>query len=1008
MKLKLESLGLMRAVLLATLFQSFGNFAAPAAPAPGEYTVVARGPNERIWERIDWQTNSASGVIRKVPHRYVELSTGISRLVGEKWVDAKPDIEVTPTGAQAVDAQHSVFFLENINTLGAIQFVTPDGIRLKSNVLGLSYWDSATGRSVFIAETRDSDGQLLPSNHEALYPDAFDGGFRADLLYVNSVSGFEQFVVLREQPPAPTAFAMDPATTFLQVVTEFLEPPVPQVVIVPGRTDSDEYLSFGVMQMGRGEAFAVGSETNHIPVTKHWVTLEGRRCLVEQIPFAAAREQLGSLPLPAPRSASSGAQSNLKHRQVANRISLPIQRVAKRLQPSLRLANSEPSRAGFAMDYSIVTVQTNRVFQGDVTYFVTNSITLAGSNVFEGGTVIKFATNSSLVIAPSSTTPTATFCSSAYHPIYLTSKDDNSAGETISGSTGSPVGYYASTALMFGGLSPIVPALGSTRIAYARQAISVSGMSLSISDGQFINCQEGVAAGGGTVTIRNALFSNVATNFVSSGSLVVDAENVTFSQCSYLGSGGSDSSVSLTNCILANVTNLTAGSLITSADYNAFYQTTSFGNHIAPSVSSPPFQVVGAGNFYLAPDCPYRNAGTWNVNSALMGGLAKKTTFPPIVYAYTYLPLNACNLSPQAQRDSDTPDLGWHYDPIDYALGWTAVTNPGVVTLTPGAVVATFGTNSGTYGLGLLSGGGISAQGTPTALARIVSFNTVQEQPASGWTEPTSGMVFDGFGGVPGSVANFRFTDFSSLAQRVYILNMGDVIANLQDCQLHSGSLASYPPTLNLTNCLLERVYSSLWQSDSAQPVIRDNSFFGGTFDFLPFSATNAIIQDNLFDSTVIPEDLTSSGYIGGHNASITNCDHMKPAYASDIVLANTPQYQVGPLGNFYRLSSSILFDADTNTTAAQVGLYHYTTITNLVSGYEIKETNSWLDVGYHYVAVDSNTNAIDSNGDGIPDYASDANGNGTVDSAEIGWNITGDLGLSVLITKPKNGSLIP
>jgi hypothetical protein len=91
------------------------------------------------------------------------------------------------------------------------------------------------------------------------------------------------------------------------------------------------------------------------------------------------------------------------------------------------------------------------------------------------------------------------------------------------------------------------------------------------------------------------------------------------------------------------------------------------------------------------------------------------------------------------------------------------------------------------------------------------------------------------------------------------------------------------------------------------------------------------------------------------------------------------------------------------NTNANLLGLYHFTTQTN-----QVKETNSVVDIGYHYVAVDANGNPIDTNSDGIPDYWEDANGNGLVDSGEIGWNIYGDLGLKVLITRPRNGTTLP
>jgi hypothetical protein len=60
-------------------------------------------------------------------------------------------------------------------------------------------------------------------------------------------------------------------------------------------------------------------------------------------------------------------------------------------------------------------------------------------------------------------------------------------------------------------------------------------------------------------------------------------------------------------------------------------------------------------------------------------------------------------------------------------------------------------------------------------------------------------------------------------------------------------------------------------------------------------------------------------------------------------------------------------------------------------------------------VACGTNNLPLDSNGDGIPDYLEDANGNGLVDSGEIAWtNVPGDLGLTVVITQPANNSKLP
>jgi hypothetical protein len=81
-------------------------------------------------------------------------------------------------------------------------------------------------------------------------------------------------------------------------------------------------------------------------------------------------------------------------------------------------------------------------------------------------------------------------------------------------------------------------------------------------------------------------------------------------------------------------------------------------------------------------------------------------------------------------------------------------------------------------------------------------------------------------------------------------------------------------------------------------------------------------------------------------------------------------------LGAYYQATNSPLINKG-STTADQLGLYQYTVTTNLINGLEIKETNSIVDLGYHYVAVNSNGIPICTSGDGIPDYLADVNGNG-------------------------------
>ena len=99
------------------------------------------------------------------------------------------------------------------------------------------------------------------------------------------------------------------------------------------------------------------------------------------------------------------------------------------------------------------------------------------------------------------------------------------------------------------------------------------------------------------------------------------------------------------------------------------------------------FQTVGAGANYLATNSPYRNAGTTNIDPTLLASLRQKTTYPPNLL--TGAITNTTVLSPAIQRDTDTPDIGYHYDPIDYLVDNLAITNA-TLTLTNGVALATY------------------------------------------------------------------------------------------------------------------------------------------------------------------------------------------------------------------------------------------------------------------------------------------------------------------------------
>ena len=157
-------------------------------PAPTLYNVVKRDANSRIWERTIYE-KAPNGMNVPKKHRLVELATGMNYYNSSgQWVESKEEIELTPKGAIARQGQYQVKFASNLNSAGAIDQQTADGKRLRSNVLGLAYYDTATGKSALIAQVQDSQGQLVSAN-QVLYRNAFEG-MNADVRYIYKKGSF--------------------------------------------------------------------------------------------------------------------------------------------------------------------------------------------------------------------------------------------------------------------------------------------------------------------------------------------------------------------------------------------------------------------------------------------------------------------------------------------------------------------------------------------------------------------------------------------------------------------------------------------------------------------------------------------------------------------------------------------------------------------------------------------------------------------------------------------------
>ena len=967
-------------------------------PLGATYSIVARAANHRIWQGVVASTD-ALGRVSYLTNSYTELAAGMYYMDTQsgQWTESQELVESFPGGAIARHGQHQVMFANDLATAGAIDMQTPDGKRLVSHIIGLSYFDTSTGTNVLIAEVTNCIGRILPPN-QVIYESAFSE-LNASVRYTYTRDGFEQDVILLEAPPAPEEYGLNPATTRLGVLTEFVNPPQPatqtRVLTQSDGTEAvDETLDFGVMQVGSGRAFLLGPSGAGpgITVSKQWLKLEGRDFLVEEIPVPALLKAIESLPKNQGASLKSrGRTVQLAQGRAALPLvpsslttsalwSLPAPKAAKADTNLMHLAKARLPERGLLLDYYFTMISTNSfTFQSDTTYYVSGNVSLSGTTVCEGGTVIKFTNSPTAKLSMSG----PLVCKAGqYRPIIMTSKNDNTVGLSISGSTGSPTNYNGATYLEDNNSQ--TNTYQYLRLSYAGIGLSAAIFSNGVWHCQFVKCGTAVnASGSGTVALHNVLMTQCTNGVITTGTL--SAEHLTADQCVTLLAGTGSSGV-LTNSLLTAVTAVTNMSLYNSAQLSS---------------GSGVYQAVGAASYYLADGSTNRNAGTRNISTQLLSDLKLRTTYPPIVL--TNRITTDTTLTPQAQRDTDVPDLGYSYDPLDYVVSGLQLTN--ALVLTNGVALGAYGSCDGIISYGnSVTHGTIVSQGLTDRLNYIVHYNTVQEQTTTNWAALYSASTVNLCS--PYAGAQFSFTGWSIPgALRAHFLTAGNSLTIwFKNCQFSGGTISVAESSVALTNCLFERVTVSFNDDeDIGHWYLQNNLFRGGSLsyrmNYFP-NGTRGLAYDNVFDRTTI-----SSGngtFTNGYNAYITNCSKLSSSQGNDRILTNSPVYQTSYLGRYYYPTNDGMLSTLINMGsryATNVGLYHFTTTTN-----QVKEGGTIVDIGFHYVAVDPSTGQpYDTDGDGVPDYLEDANGNGVATDDPTSWLIynspnalTGGNGLQV------------
>jgi hypothetical protein len=693
-------------------------------------------------------------------------------------------------------------------------------------------------------------------------------------------------------------------------------------------------------------------------------------------------------------------------------------------------------------NYNLVPILDSRqdyTFKSGKTYYIAAQTTFYGKTTIEGGAVIKPDWYSGGGIQIIGTLDCKT---EPYLPAILTSVDDDSVGEVLgfSGQDGPPfteangIPYLDMTYAQSNSVSNL-------RICFADQGVTtpVASRRLDVWDCQFVQCNYGivnlVAGTGAKNSLHNVLFAACgAAVGASSNSVAIDGEQVTADVSDFCAANATPSSIALTNSIYWGTT-LTASSLSTinvaQSPNNTNFVSEGYGSYYLAANSS--LHNAGTANISSRLQSELQHKTTYApvpiaVNTTITGDL----TLSPQAPRYT-------NGAPDIGFYYDALDYSVANLTVD---GGNITVLPNTAIAVRNEYIATNSTYS-IEGFFIREGSSVISHGTPTKPNVFTAEKMVQEFPEIGFATYKSNQGW-WFGGItfvtdsepnaqnsPAAVYDFRFSKFYLPSSDYHFWSGYDEYGDyalevspdssmylvLQDNQFHGGRINLgnpdqnyYPATqvyptgaLSWINNSFENTAISLdptyYRANGVincdmQLLAYNNLFKGGNWMLLepfPASAGNWAFRDNLFDKVNFlqdasqPLDFDHNGYWPllphdfpyGGSASELAASSGGTAGGGEVTLSNVPPYQVSAFGNFYLPASTPLFGAGSRSPA-DAGLFQYTTRLDQMK--EGSETSGHMvNIGLHYVAATGNV-PKDTDGDGIPDFVEDANGNGQVD----------------------------
>jgi hypothetical protein len=239
--------------------------------------------------------------------------------------------------------------------------------------------------------------------------------------------------VFLERPEIPQG--IDPQNARLEVVTEFVEAPDPEVKRKFRSKNNVEIVDNALIEFGNllvvpGKAVSTGDggfslddptflRQDGLHVAKQWLELEdGGRFLIESVDWEEAEPSLRDLP---PQRQAGRYTPSRVYRTASTSRPIPL-RVRESPRHPMRLASLDYRPQGFLVDYTTLpSSQSSYNFETGKMYLIESSFYVgSGTITFNPGCVIKYSNNAFLqTIGP------LDFPNDTQQKVVFTSKDDN-------------------------------------------------------------------------------------------------------------------------------------------------------------------------------------------------------------------------------------------------------------------------------------------------------------------------------------------------------------------------------------------------------------------------------------------------------------------------------------------------------------------------------------------------------------------------------------------------------